>query len=326
MDSQDRSLPHPTETGTGPGRDAVPASIPEADLAAPPVRPAERPEMIIVTGMSGAGRSRAANALEDLDWYVVDNLPPQLLPALAGMMTSVGAGVHRLAAVVDVRSRAFFASFMQYRRELREAGTNVRVLFLDASDASLVRRFESSRRPHPLQGSGTILDGIEQERTLLGGLKAVADDVIDTTNLSVHELARRVRELVATESDLALRVTVMSFGFKYGLPMDADQVLDVRFIPNPYWVTELRHLTGRDAPVADYVFRQGGAAAFVDGYADLLAPALPRYVDELKPNVTIAVGCTGGKHRSVASAERIAARLRSAGFAVVAQHRDLGRE
>ena len=190
MDSQDRSLPRPTETG--PGREAVPASIPEADLAAPPVRPAERPEMIIVTGMSGAGRSRAANALEDLDWYVVDNLPPQLLPALAGMMTSVGAGVHRLAAVVDVRSRAFFASFMQYRRELREAGTNVRVLFLDASDASLVRRFESSRRPHPLQGSGTILDGIEQERTLLGGLKAVADDVIDTTNLSVHELARRV--------------------------------------------------------------------------------------------------------------------------------------
>ncbi len=256
----------------------------------------------------------------------MDNLPPQLLPALAGMMTSVGAGVHRLAAVVDGRSRAFFASFMQYRRELREAGTNVRVLFLDASDASLVRRFESSRRPHPLQGSGTILDGIEQERTLLGGLKAVADDVIDTTNLSVHELARRVRELVATESDLALRVTVMSFGFKYGLPMDADQVLDVRFIPNPYWVTELRHLTGKDAPVADYVFRQGGAAAFVDGYADLLAPALPRYVDELKPNVTIAVGCTGGKHRSVASAERIAARLRSAGFAVVAQHRDLGRE
>ena len=135
-----------------------------------------------------------------------------------------------------------------------------------------------------------------------------------------------MRELVATESDLALRVTVMSFGFKYGLPMDADQVLDVRFIPNPYWVTELRHLTGRDAPVADYVFRQDGAAAFVDGYADLLAPALPRYVDELKPNVTIAVGCTGGKHRSVASAERIAARLRSAGFAVVAQHRDLGRE
>ena len=154
----------------------------------------------------------------------------------------------------------------------------------------------------------------------------MADDVIDTTNLSVHELARRVRELVATESDLALRVTVMSFGFRYGLPMDADHVLDVRFIPNPYWVTELRHLTGKDTPVADYVFRQDGAAAFVDGYADLLAPALPRYVDELKPNVTIAVGCTGGKHRSVACAERIAARLRSAGFAVVAQYRDLGRE
>lgn len=306
--------------------DTVPHGIPAIDRAAPPVSPAQRPEMLVVTGMSGAGRSRAANALEDLDWYVVDNLPPQLLPALAGMMTTVGAGVHRLAAVVDVRSREFFASLMQYLGQLREAGTTVRLVFLDASDSILVRRFESSRRPHPLQGTGTILDGIAHERTLLAGLKGQADDVIDTTNLSVHDLARRVRELVASDSDLALRVTVTSFGFKYGVPMDADHVLDVRFIPNPYWVTELRHLTGRDAPVAEYVFRQEGAAAFVDGYADLLAPALPHYVDELKPNVTIAVGCTGGKHRSVASAERIAARLRLRGLSVVVQHRDLGRE
>ena len=309
-----------------PRQDTVPIEIPRIDEEAPPVAPATSPQMIIVTGMSGAGRSRAANALEDLDWYVVDNLPPQLLPALAGMMTTVGAGVHRLAAVVDVRSREFFAHFMRYLAEVRESGTNVRVLFLDASDAVLVRRFESSRRPHPLQGTSSILDGIEHERTLLGGLKGTADMVIDTTDLSVHDLARRVRDLVATESDLALRVNIMSFGFKYGLPVDADHVLDVRFIPNPYWVSELRHLTGRDDPVAEYVFHQPGAAAFVDGYADLLAPALPHYVDELKPNVTIAVGCTGGKHRSVASAERISARLRSRGFRVNTQHRDLGRE
>lgn len=307
-------------------RDTVPVEIRAIDEAAPPVRPAQRPEMLVVTGMSGAGRSRAANALEDLDWYVVDNLPPKLLPALAGMMTTVGAGVHRLAAVVDVRSREFFASFMRYLGELRESGTTVRLVFLDASDSVLIRRFESSRRPHPLQGTGTILDGIMQERTLLAGLKATADDVIDTSELSVHGLAKRIRELVASESEVPLRVTVMSFGFKYGLPMDADHVVDVRFIPNPYWVTELRHLTGRDAPVAEYVFRQDGAAAFVDGYADLLAGALPRYVDELKPNVTLAVGCTGGKHRSVASAERISARLRAAGLSVVTQHRDLGRE
>ena len=263
MDAHDTT---PAAPAAAPSSDTVPYGIPAIDRATPPVSPAQRPEMLVVTGMSGAGRSRAANALEDLDWYVVDNLPPQLLPALAGMMTTVGAGVHRLAAVVDVRSREFFASFMQYLSQLREAGT------------------------------------------------------------TVHDLARRIRELVASESDLALRVTVSSFGFKYGIPMDADHVLDVRFIPNPYWVTELRHLTGRDAPVAEYVFRQEGAAAFVDGYADLLVPALPHYVDELKPNVMIAVGCTGGKHRSVASAERIAARLRLQGFNVVVQHRDLGRE
>ena len=295
------------------------------DAAAPPVSPAGRPEMIIVTGMSGAGRSRAAMALEDLDWYVVDNIPPQLLPALASMMTTVGAGVHRLAAVVDVRSREFFASFMTYLRQVRESGTDVRLLFLDASDAALVRRFESNRRPHPL-GTTSVLEGITKERTLLGGLRSMADTVIDTSDLSVHDLARQVRDLVADESDIALQVNVVSFGFKHGLPLDADHVLDVRFIPNPYWVTELRHLTGRDAPVADYVFAQDGAAAFVDAYADLLAPALPRYLDELKPYVTLAVGCTGGRHRSVASAERIAARLRARGLDVVVQHRDLGRQ
>ncbi|AYD89819.1 RNase adapter RapZ [Actinomyces sp. 2119] len=323
---REQEHPQPAEPARDPLRDTVPVEIPAIDDAAPPVPPAERPEMIIVTGMSGAGRSRAADALEDLDWYVVDNLPPQLLPALAGMMTTVGAGVHRLAAVVDVRSREFFAHFMEYLRQVRGAGTEVRLIFLDASDAALVRRFESSRRPHPLQGTASVLEGIEHERTLLAGLKGMADIVIDTSRYSVHELARRVRELVARESDLALRVHVMSFGFKYGLPLDADHVVDVRFIPNPFWVSELRHLTGRDAAVADYVFAQDGAAPFVDGYADLLAPALPHYVDELKPHVTIAVGCTGGKHRSVASAERIGSRLRQAGFEVVVQHRDLGRE
>ena len=322
----DERRPQPSSGTRKRLQDTVPIEIPALDEATPPVPPAERPELIIVTGMSGAGRSRAANALEDLDWYVVDNLPPQLLPALSGMMTTVGAGVHRLAAVVDVRSREFFSHFMDYLRKVRDNGTDVRLIFLDASDAVLVRRFESSRRPHPLQGNGSVLDGIEHERTLLGGLRGVADIVIDTSDYSVHDLARRVRELVAHESDLALRINVMSFGFKYGIPLDADHVLDVRFIPNPYWVSELRHLTGRDAPVADYVVAQKGAGAFVDGYADLLIPALPRYIDELKPHVTLAVGCTGGKHRSVASAERLGTRLRRGGFEVVVQHRDLGRE
>ncbi|WP_194948061.1 RNase adapter RapZ [Actinomyces trachealis] len=307
-------------------QDTVPIEIPMLDQCTPPVPPAVRPEMIIITGMSGAGRSRAANVLEDLDWYVVDNLPPQLLSALAGMMTTVGAGVHRLAAVVDVRSRTFFAEFMNYLRELRESQVDVRVIFMDASDAELVRRFESSRRPHPLQGSGTVLEGIQHERTLMAAVAGVADDVIDTTQLSVHGLARRVRELVATESDLALKVHVMSFGFKYGIPLDADHVADMRFIANPYWVSELRHLTGRDKPVADYVFAQDGATTFVDSYAQLLAKALPSYVGELKSHVTIAFGCTGGKHRSVASAERVSGILRNLGFAVTTNHRDLGRE
>lgn len=282
--------------------------------------------MIIITGMSGAGRSRAANVLEDLDWYVVDNLPPQLLPALAGMMTTVGAGVHRLAAVVDVRSRTFFAELMKYVRQLRESQVNLRVIFMDASDAELVRRFESSRRPHPLQGTDSVLEGIQHERTLMSAVAGIADYRIDTTQLSVHGLARQLRELVATESDLALKVHVMSFGFKYGIPLDADHVADLRFIANPYWVSELRHLTGRDEPVAEYVFAQEGAAAFVDGYARLLAAALPSYVHELKSHVTIAFGCTGGKHRSVASAERVSRFLRTAGLAVTTNHRDLGRE
>ena len=304
----------------------VPHGIPVLDAQAAPVEPAQRPELLIVTGMSGAGRSRAAMALEDLDWYVVDNLPPQMLPALAGMMTADGGGVHRLAVVVDVRSRDFFSQFFDYLKRLRDTDVNYRVIFLDASDAALVRRFESSRRPHPLQGRGSILEGINRERALLGDLRARADDVIDTTNCSVHDLSRQIRDLVATESDLALKINVMSFGFKYGIPLDADYVCDVRFIPNPYWVGELRHLTGRDAPVAEYVFAQPSAAQFVDQYANLLVPVLPHYLDELKPNVTIAMGCTGGKHRSVASAERVAAHLQAAGFCVRTYHRDLGRE
>ena len=319
-------VPSPAASSPAPAGPAVPAEIPEIDSATPPLTPAERPEMIIVTGMSGAGRSRAAMALEDLDWYVVDNLPPQMLPALAGMMTTDGGGVHRLAAVVDVRSRDFFGQFVEYINRLRDSGVDYRLMFLDASDAALVRRFESSRRPHPLQRGNSIMEGIERERELLSTLRRRADMVIDTSTYSVHDLARRVRELVAKESELALKINVMSFGFKYGIPLDADFVLDVRFIPNPYWVTELRHLTGRDAPVADYVFDQEGAAEFVDGFASLLTPALPHYLDELKPYVTIAVGCTGGKHRSVASAERVSTRLREHGFEVRTYHRDLGRE
>ncbi|EPD30510.1 RNase adapter RapZ [Gleimia europaea] len=303
----------------------VPAGIPLLDEMAR-LPKARDPELIIISGMSGAGRTRASMALEDLDWYVVDNLPPALLPALAGMMTVDGAGVHRLGAVVDVRSREFFNDFEDVLAKLNEDSVTYRIIFLEADEPTLVRRYESNRRPHPLQGDGRILDGIRKEKQMLAPLRARADEIIDTSKMSVHDLTRHMRDIVAGEADTQLKLTVMSFGFKYGLPLDADHVLDVRFLANPYWVSELRHLTGRDEPVAKYVLEQPGARDFAINYAKLLAPMIRGYVNELKPFTTIAVGCTGGKHRSVAMSELIAATLRNEGFPVRVLHRDLGRE
>ncbi|MDP9834526.1 RNase adapter RapZ [Gleimia europaea] len=303
----------------------VPAGIPLLDEMAR-LPKASEPELIIISGMSGAGRTRASMALEDLDWYVVDNLPPTLLPALAGMMTVDGSGVHRLGAVVDVRSREFFRDLEDVLAKLNEDAVTYRIIFLEADEATLVRRYESNRRPHPLQGDGRILDGIRKEKQMLAPLRARADEIIDTSKMSVHDLTRHMRDIVAGEADTQLKLTVMSFGFKYGLPLDADHVLDVRFLANPYWVSELRHLTGRDEPVAKYVLEQPGARDFAINYAKLLAPMIRGYVNELKPFTTIAVGCTGGKHRSVAMTELIAATLRDEGFPVRVLHRDLGRE
>ncbi len=302
---------------------SIPIGIPQQDddASLPHSDPAE---LLVITGMSGAGRSRAAATLEDLDWYVVDNLPPRLLRALAGLLTPEG-GVRRLAAVVDVRSREF-SELSSTLDQLREGGLAYRILFLDCDDDELIRRYESVRRPHPLQGTGRLLDGINEERLQLRNLRDRADILIDTSNLSVHDLSRRIRGLVAEETQADLRVTVMSFGFKYGLPMDADNVADVRFLPNPYWVSELRHLTGHDKPVSDYVLSQEGAEHFVQQYSDLMAGILDGYAHELKPFVTIAIGCTGGKHRSVAISEAVSANLRERGLAVRTLHRDLGRE
>ena len=303
----------------------VPAGIPLLDEMTR-LPKASEPELIIISGMSGAGRTRASMALEDLDWYVVDNLPPTLLPALAGMMTVDGSGGHRLGAVVDVRSREFFHDLEGVLAKLNEDAVTYRIIFLEADEATLVRRYESNRRPHPLQGDGRILDGIRKEKQMLAPLRARADEIIDTSKMSVHDLTRHMRDIVAGEADTQLKLTVMSFGFKYGLPLDADHVLDVRFLANPYWVSELRHLTGRDEPVAKYVLEQPGARDFAINYAKLLAPMIRGYVNELKPFTTIAVGCTGGKHRSVAMTELIAATLRDEGFPVRVLHRDLGRE
>jgi UPF0042 nucleotide-binding protein len=285
------------------------------------------PEIVIITGMSGAGRSTAAKSLEDLDWFVVDNLPPGLLATMADLAGRVQGAVPRIAAVVDVRSRAFTTDLHSSIAELEARGVHPRVVFLEASDDELVRRFESVRRPHPLQGDGRLVDGIAREREVLLEVRGEADLVINTSGLNVHELRAKVVGFFGGDTgEPDLRATVVSFGYKYGLPVDADLVVDCRFLPNPHWVPELRPLTGRDAPVRDYVLGQRGAKEFLDAYTEVLRLLAQGYEREGKHYVTLAVGCTGGKHRSVAMAEQLAARLRDEGLEVQVAHRDLGRE
>ncbi|MEO6533276.1 MAG: RNase adapter RapZ [Pseudolysinimonas sp.] len=284
-----------------------------------------RREMLVVTGMSGAGRSTVGNALEDLGWYVVDNLPPQMLRPMVDLSEHSGDAIPKVAAIVDVRGGKLFADVQAALESLRD-NASVRLVFLDATDAALVRRFEQVRRPHPLQGDGTLLDGITEERTRMAELRSQSDLVIDTSDLNIHQLATAVAEQFSEDGD-ATRVTVLSFGFKYGLPSDADNVADARFLPNPFWVPELRNQSGLDEPVRGYVLGGEGALAFIDAYADALAPVLDGYRRENKRHATIAVGCTGGKHRSVAIAEELGRRLRQLpGVTVNVRHRDLGRE
>jgi len=313
-----------------PARDAgtLPAPGPAPDTAAASAQqgPAGTSELLIITGMSGAGRSTAAKALEDLGWYVVDNLPPQLIAELAVLAATAEPSVRRIAVAVDVRGRSFFSALADAVSTAEHSGIHTRLLFLDATNETLVRRFESVRRPHPLQGDGAPLDGIRSERKVMSELRGSADTVIDTSRLNVHELASKIIALFGDAGDPAIRILLMSFGFKYGLPLDADQVADVRFLPNPFWVPELRNHSGLDNDVADYVLGQEGAAEFVDRYALALQPVMAGYVRENKRYATVAVGCTGGKHRSVAITELLARRLEGAGVAVTTRHRDLGRE
>jgi RNase adapter protein RapZ len=285
-------------------------------------------ELVIVTGMSGAGRSTAANVLEDAGWYVVDNLPPHLLVSLADLASegTRRTDLPRIAAVVDVRARGFFDHLQAALTELRSRGWHPNLVFLDATDEAIVRRFESVRRPHPLQGDGRLLDGITRERALLADLRSESGVVIDTSGLNVHQLAKKVHTVFADGSGPRVRLAVMSFGFKYGIPLDADFVFDLRFLPNPYWVLELRPFTGRDPAVADYVMGQEGAPEFVDRVVALLEPVTAGYVREGRRYATVAIGCTGGKHRSVAVAEALRAELSSADVATFVVHRDLGQE
>lgn len=283
-------------------------------------------EVLIVTGMSGAGRSTAANALEDLDWYVVDNLPPQMLRPLLELTELAGGALPKVAVVVDVRGRDLFVELPEVTRSLRDA-RQVRVMFLDAADDVLVRRFEAVRRPHPLQGDGTVLDGIRLERARLAPVRESADVIIDTSNFNIHQLSTQVVELFSDANTARHTVTVMSFGYKYGLPPDADLVADIRFLPNPFWNEDLRALNGQDDPVREFVLGQPGAAEFLDAYAAALKPVFEGYQRENKRHSVIAVGCTGGKHRSVVMALELAGRLAELpGLAIRVAHRDLGRE
>jgi UPF0042 nucleotide-binding protein len=284
-------------------------------------------ELLILTGMSGAGRSTVAHALEDLGWYVVDNLPPALLPQLADQTLDTHTS---LAVVVDVRGGKFFDELNSALDSLKKLSVPYRMLFLDATDQALVQRFESTRRPHPLQGPDRIVDGIARERAKLEEIRAQADVVIDSSNLNVHQLEKRTSEIFAAGMLPSLRINVLSFGYKYGIPVDSDLVLDCRFIPNPHWIPELRPLNGLDAPVSQKVLTSEGVADFVSSYVSVVRKMIPGYAREGKKYVTIAIGCTGGKHRSVAVAEEIAMQLASASsdfeISAHATHRDVGRE
>lgn len=294
----------------------------------PPAEDAgQRPDVLIITGMSGAGRTEVSKVLEDHDWFVIDNLPPSLLSKVVELAFAPGSAVSRVALVADVRGRQFFDELIETVRQLRATEGHVRVLFLEASDDVLVRRFEATRRRHPASTEG-ILEGIHRERELLAELRGTADLVIDSSTTNVHQLRDRVVEVLGMQDQAPLQVTVESFGFKHGAPRDADIVLDVRFLPNPHWIDELRPYTGLDGPVRDYVFGQDLTTPFVAALESLLDASVPGYVREGKRYLTIAIGCTGGRHRSVALTEHIAAYLRRAApeLKIAVEHRDIGRE
>ncbi len=291
-----------------------------------PVKP-DTAEVLIITGMSGAGRTTAAHSLEDLGWYVVDNLPPQLFSTMAQLIGKNPDTALKLALVVDVRSKEFFESLREAMNQLRTDGAELRMLFLDASDEALLRRFETLRRPHPLQGDGSILDGIAAERQLMAALREEAEMILDTSEFNVHDLSTATTELFTEDGPIVIRLNIISFGFKYGVPQDANFMADVRFIPNPHWVPGLRQHTGQDHEVSNYVLEQKGVDAFIDSYVAMMEPVVEGYRAENKHYATLAFGCTGGKHRSVSITEEIAKRLATfTGVKVKISHRDMGRE
>ena len=284
------------------------------------------PRTVIITGLSGAGRTTAAKVLEDLGYFVIDNMPPAAARGGVELATRPGSSIDRIALVIDVRGRQFFGDLRQQIRNLEERGVSVRVLYLEASTQALVQRYEAARRVHPLAGEDRVLAGIEREKELLADLRAEADLVIDTTTLNVHELRDRLIEAFGEPGDTAMTVTVVSFGFKHGTPRDADMVLDCRFLPNPHWEPELRPLTGLEAPVRDYVLGNADTKEFLDRLYPLIDLIVPAFERDGKRHVVVGIGCTGGRHRSVVLAEELASHLRGAGTVVKVEHRDRERQ
>ena len=283
-------------------------------------------DVTVITGMSGAGRATAANVLEDLGFFVIDNLPPALIGKVAELARG-GSSPQRYGFGVDVRTGSFVEDLDEALAELRALGARTRVLFLEAADDALVRRFDASRRPHPLADAERLLEGIQKERALLGELKGRADVVIDTSMLNVHELRDRLVAIFASETTTtSLQIDVVSFGFKYGLPLDVDLVFDCRFLPNPHWVDDLRPLDGRNPAVREYVLAQDEAKAFLDQLRQLFELTLPAYEREGKAYLSIAIGCTGGRHRSVTIAEQLAATIDDLGYHPHVRHRDVDRD
>jgi len=281
-------------------------------------------EFIVITGLSGAGRSQAADILEDLGWFVIDNLPPLLIPKVSELASSPGSSIAKVVLVVG--TGPYHDEVLPALRMLEQQGVRLRIVFLEASTDVLVRRYESTRRRHPLAAQSTLADAIEAERRVLEPVKAEADVVVDTSDFNVHQLRARMLDLFAdTASDAGMQTTLTSFGYKHGLPLDTDLVIDCRFLPNPHWVEELRDLTGLDGAVRDYVLGQPVSGRFLDELLTLLDLLLPAYVSEGKSYLTLSLGCTGGHHRSVAIAEEVARRLREQGYDPKVSHRDIDR-
>ena len=279
-------------------------------------------DVVLITGLSGAGRSGVGDVVVDLGWFVVDNLPTALISTIVELAAKPSSDIDRLALVAGRQH----AEVLTKVGELRAEGHDVRVVFLDASTPELVRRYDATRRRHPLaDDTDGLVESIELERTMLEPVRAAADLVIDTSDLNVHQLKERIDHAFDTPSGSRLQVTVESFGFKHGLPLDADIVMDLRFLPNPHWEDDLRPLTGHDPKVRDYVLETAVGSAFIDRFDDLLASLVPQYQAEGRTYLTVALGCTGGRHRSVAAAEELAARLRHRGVPVRTSHRDVSR-